>query len=363
MSTLKFPAGPLSTLRHRSPARDKAHKAPSGNCAAAPISNMTRRKSLSVSDISSLSLSPGGRGPRQRVPENDLGRQSKSAQSSQSSLLGGTGVKEAGGRSLGGSIGDFMNSGEFRPAGAGWSPRTCSPITLSMVNEGVHRSDECLHVLPPTISLDQPDADTRDHHHHPAARPAGHKPQGELDHCRRNMGSRSSSPKYVRDIRPEATDAPDQHLRNSHRDAQYFEHNVIVPVDVPQLRRAPPDPAPPHQPAQDEEQDSEEPESGMRAGRHRLQRNSKKKSMVERTQHLALLLHDQNQRSRREAVVLPVRRWLSPSPVPHPPSPVPLPPLSPVILRSHSHYSHHSLHLPSAPSITPPWEAGVCVTL
>lgn len=301
MSTLKFPVGSLVTLRHRSPARDKAHKAPSGNCAAAAATNMTRRKSLSVSDISSLSLSPGGRGPRQRVPENDLARQSKSAQSSQSSLLGGAGIKEAGGRSLGGSIGDLMNSGEFRPAGAGWSPRTCSPITLSMVNEDAHRSAECLHALPPTISLDEPDADTRDQ---PAISPAGHTRQEEFDSCRRSMGSRSASPDSLRDLGPEATDASDNPVRGPHRNARYLEHKVTIAVDAPQYREGQPDASPPHRPVHDQKQDTEESEPVMR--RHGLRRNSKKKSMVERTQNLALLIHDQQQRSRREAVVLPV---------------------------------------------------------
>ncbi|XP_063878098.1 uncharacterized protein LOC135110062 [Scylla paramamosain] len=299
MATIKLPVG---ALRQRSPGRDKGHKTPSGNCAAAAATNMTRRKSLSVSDISSLSLSPGGRGARQRVPENDLGRQSKSAQSSQSSLLGGAGPREAGGRSLGGSIGDLMNSGEFRPAGAGWSPRTCSPITLSMVSEGAHRSEECLHALPPTISLDETETGPGARHRLDTS-PARHNLEGESDSCRRSIELHSASPNSHMDMRHDAGDAPGTPVRAVHRKARYMEHKVTIAVDGPHPQD-PPDPSPPPPPVQNQEGEEQEPV--IRERRRGLQRGSKKMSMVERTQHLALLIHDQQQRSRREAVVLPV---------------------------------------------------------
>ncbi|MPC63749.1 hypothetical protein E2C01_057852 [Portunus trituberculatus] len=299
MATIKLPVG---ALRQRSPGRDKGHKTPSGNCAAAAATNMTRRKSLSVSDISSLSLSPGGRGARQRVPENDLGRQSKSAQSSQSSLLGGTGLKEAGGRSLGGSFGDLMNSGEFRPTGAGWSPRTCSPIALSMVSEGAHRSEECLHALPPTISLDETDR-SADARHRPDTSPARRNFEGESESCRRSIELRSASPNSHVDKRHDTRDAPGTPVRAARRSALYMEHKVTIAVDGPQPQD-PPDPSPPAPPVHNQEDEEQEPV--MRERRRGLHRGTKKMSMVERTQHLALLIHDQQQRSRREPVVLPV---------------------------------------------------------
>lgn len=310
MSGLKFPVGSLVPLGQRSSPRDMAQKSPPGNCAAAAATNMTRRKSLSVSDISSLSLSPGGRGPRQRVPENELGRQSKSAQSSQSSLLGAAGVREAGGRSLGGSIGDLMNSGEFRPGAAGWSPRTCSPITLSMVSEASHRSAECLDAPPPAISLDEPDTDAHDQ---AATRGAAATLHQDLDSCR-STTSLCASPGSFSDLRLEADDGGGGGgaSRSPQRSGRRLEHKVTIAVDAPQPREAPPQAAAPsHRPAHPEEQqqqedrDEDEEEPQMRAGRPGLRRSSKKMSMVERTQHLALLIHDQQKR-RRGVVVLPV---------------------------------------------------------
>lgn len=312
MSGLKFPVGSLVPLRQRSSPRDMAQKSPPGNCAAAAATNMTRRKSLSVSDISSLSLSPGGRGPRQRVPENELCRQSKSAQSSQSSLLGAGGVREPGGRSLGGSIGDLMNSGEFRPGGAGWSPRTCSPITLSMVSEAAHRSAECLEAAPPVISLDEPDTDALDR---AATRCAAATIHQDLDSCR-STPSLSASPGSLADLRLEADDGGGGGggaSRSPQRSGRPLEHKVTIAVDAPQPLDAPPQAAAPsHRPGPPEEQQQQQEERGededepqMRAGRQGLRRSSKKMSMVERTQHLALLIHDQQKR-RRGVVLLPV---------------------------------------------------------
>lgn len=323
MSGLKFPVGSLVPLRQRSSAQNKAHKSPPGDCAAAATTNMTRRKSLSVSDISSLSLSlslsPGGRGPRQRVPENGFCRLSKSAQSSQSSLLGGAGARESGGRSLGSSIGDLMNSGEFRPGGAGWSPRTSSPITLSMVSEAAHRSAECLQALPPTISLDEPHADT---HGLVAASFAEPTLYQDTDSCR-STASRSASPGSLMDFRLEADEGGGGGVsRSLQRNTRRQEHNVTIAVGSPQHRTASPQTAAPslwsaqQQEQQQEDKGEEEAsEPQMRAGRTGLRRNTKKMSMVERTQHLALLIHDQQKRARRQVVVLPVS-------CPYPPPPL-----------------------------------------
>lgn len=153
---LRLPMGrSLANLRNRGPSKDKQGKAPD-----LTHNSLNRRKSLSVSDISSFSV---GRTARQLVPENDLARQSRSDQSSQSSLLRSRSGRE--GRSVGGSIGDLMNSGEFRPQGGNWSPRTCSPITLSMVNVSEGKSTESLHPCPaspcPTAMTSQ-----RQHHAH-----------------------------------------------------------------------------------------------------------------------------------------------------------------------------------------------------
>ncbi|XP_069171480.1 uncharacterized protein [Procambarus clarkii] len=151
---IRFPLGAsLANLRNRGHAKEKRSSSPTAS--GHPCLN--RRMSLSVSDISSMS---DDRINRQLVPENELARQSKSDQSSQSSYLGSLGGKT--GISGGGSIGDLMNSGDFRSTGGNWPPRTCSPITLSMVNVSERRSTESLH--PRSTSPCSPAMTTHRHH-------------------------------------------------------------------------------------------------------------------------------------------------------------------------------------------------------
>ncbi|KAK7083253.1 hypothetical protein SK128_021203, partial [Halocaridina rubra] len=138
VKVIKHPLGTsFATLKNRTQKKDNNHGMSSGS----DHYSLNRRKSLSVSDISSFVGTSSS--SRQLVPENELSRQSKSVQSSQSSFLGSPAGKDS--RSMGGSIGDLMNSGEFRSTGVNWSPRTCSPITLSMVSVTDKKSNESLY--------------------------------------------------------------------------------------------------------------------------------------------------------------------------------------------------------------------------
>lgn len=136
----KMPLGSsLASLKQRARGRNKPRLG--GGEARA----LNRRKSLSASDLPSLGVGAGAGmlAAKSVVPENELARQARSDHSSHSSLLSSQAGRT--GHSVAGSIGDLMNSGEFRTSpGGNWSPRACSPITLSMVNINERKSTESL---------------------------------------------------------------------------------------------------------------------------------------------------------------------------------------------------------------------------
>lgn len=136
----KMPLGSsLASLKQRARGRNKARLAGAEN------KSLNRRKSLSASDLPSLGVgaSVGILAAKSVVPENELARQVRSDHSSHSSLLSSQAGRTS--HSVAGSIGDLMNSGEFRTSpGGNWSPRAYSPITLSMVNVNERKSTESL---------------------------------------------------------------------------------------------------------------------------------------------------------------------------------------------------------------------------
>lgn len=358
----KMPLGSsLASLKQRARGRNKPRLG--GGEAKA----LNRRKSLSASDLPSLGAGAGMLAAKSVVPENELARQARSDHSSHSSLLSSQAGRTS--HSVAGSIGDLMNSGEFRTSpGGNWSPRACSPITLSMVNVNERKSTESLRprsasprqqrrlqaggaagahahshetLAPsPEICVYASDADEAD-----GGGDAASRREGAWDEAARSeVSGRDMRPPPQGNFRTmngrlcRPSDANGDLSRGTVRPVpqRYMEHQVTIAVEppcpcpewegtdalhdsldaylVPQRQCAPECPGeraaarvevlPLGQAPRRDDADAGDQEPVLRHAATDAGRDSKKMSMAERTQMLAHLIHDQHQRSSRESANL-----------------------------------------------------------